>query len=219
MIKIAAISGLIIAGITITIFMGPCDPIENIKPPPFNSPRGENHPRGNPLDWIKERKCGLPKPSGSSKETEASPSAEPSDSSTPKAPISPSSAKKSTSNTSTIIGRMSGPIGATEVTILPQPGVKLSDYAPLKAEVIVGNKLVWQATINKSDCKETASFPGCNIPGYKYSSDWDGLTFDMKVYDKDNILRASFYKKTSTPWKPSCSGSDCPPPFIKAPLP
>lgn len=130
-----------------------------------------------------------------------------------------SSAKKSTSSTSTIIGYMSSPIGTTEVTILPQPGVKLSDYTPLKAEVIVGNKLVWQATINKSDCKETKSFPGCNVPGYKYDSAWDGLTFDMKVYDKDSILRASFSKKTSTPWRPSCTGSDCPAPFIQAPLP
>lgn len=130
-----------------------------------------------------------------------------------------SSAKKSTSSAGTIIGYMSSPIGTTEVTILPQPGVTLSDYAPLKAEVKVGNKLVWQATINKSDCKESKSFPGCNIPGYKYNSEWDGLTFDMRVYDKNGIQRASFYKKVSAPWRPSCTGSSCPSPFISKPLP
>lgn len=129
-----------------------------------------------------------------------------------------SSLKKATSSTS-IIGYLSSPIGATEVTVLPQPGVKLSDYAPLSVEVSVGNKLVWYTTINKSDCKETASFPGCNVPGYKYNSEWSGLTFDMKVYDKDGKLRASFYKKVSTPWRPSCSGSNCPPPFVAAPKP
>lgn len=162
------------------------------------------------VNQAKPGKDGSPCSGDSDKSTSSTPSS---------APKTTTPAKTSTSSTSTIIGYMSSPIGTTEVTVLPKPGVKLSDYAPLKVEVIVGNKLVWQTTINKSDCKETKSFPGCNVPGYKYSSDWDSLTFDMKVYDKDGIQRASFYKKVSTPWRPSCTGSDCPPPFIQAPLP
>lgn len=128
------------------------------------------------------------------------------------------SVKKSTGNSSTILGTLSGIVGTTEVTVLPHPGVKLSDFAPLRVEVKVGGKLVWSTVIIKSDCKETAAFPGCNIPGYEYRPGWNGQSIEMKIYDKDGILRASTHKKAATPWKPSCSGSDCPPPFAQ-PLP
>lgn len=133
-------------------------------------------------------------------------------------PSPTSSLKKSSSNTQTI-GYFSGIVGTTEVTLLPHPGITVSDYTPLKVEVKASGKLIWQTTINKSDCKETPGFPGCNVPGYKYNSDWDGLSLEMKAYDQDGILRASSYTKSSTPWRPSCTGSDCPPPFIQAPLP
>lgn len=97
-------------------------------------------------------------------------------------------------------------------------GVKWSYYTPLRVELKVGNKLVWQSTINNSSCNDDMSEASCSIDGYKYNSAWDGYTFDMKVYDKDGKLRASFLRKSSS-WRPSCTGSDCPPPFIKAPLP
>ena len=61
------------------------------------------------------------------------------------------------------------------------------------------------------------SAASCSIEGYKYNSAWDGYTFEMNVYDKNNKLRAHFLRKPSA-WKPSCSGSDCPPPFAQ-PLP
>lgn len=97
-------------------------------------------------------------------------------------------------------------------------GVKWSYYTPLKVELKVGNKLVWQSTINNSSCNDEMSEASCSIDGYKYDPAWDGYTFFMDIYDKNGKLRAHFARKPSQ-WKPSCSGSDCPPPFIQAPLP
>lgn len=97
-------------------------------------------------------------------------------------------------------------------------GVKWGYYTPLKVELKVGNKLVWQTTITSGSCNDEMSEASCSIDGYKYDSAWDGYTFDMKVYDKDGKLRASFLRKPSA-WRPSCTGADCPPPFIAAPKP
>lgn len=97
-------------------------------------------------------------------------------------------------------------------------GVKWSYYTPLKVEVIVGNKLVWQGTLSSSNCNDEMSEASCSIDGYKYNSAWDPYSFEMNVYDKDGQLRAHFVPKKA-PWRPSCSGVSCPSPFISAPKP
>lgn len=201
MIKVAAISGLIVAGITITIFMapsGPCDPVENLKVPSLRSPRGDGVVMTDPLEWIKERKCGLFNPSDSSKETQASPSAEPTeDSSTGsdvnktklKAAFTKGSLRKSTKIE--IRGNVS-----VEIKKDGTSSENLFDWLPIKVVLKAGSQKVWEAEVTKeSGCREYFHNQYCTLVDYKYDPAWDGKKLYLYAYDKNGAWLAFHYEE------------------------
>mgnify|MGYP001561266387 CR=1 FL=1 len=206
MVKILAASGLIVAGITITIFMapsGPCDPIKNPKPPPFSSPRGEGFgldrsSGGGNLDWLKDIKCGLFNPSDSSKETQASPSAEPTeDSSTGsgvsktrlKAAFTKGSLRKSTKIE--IRGNVS-----VEIKKDGTSSENLFDWLPIKVVLKAGSQKVWEAEVTKeSGCREYFHNQYCTLVDYKYDPAWDGKKLYLYAYDKNGEWLAFYYEE------------------------
>ena len=208
MIKIAAISGLIIAGITISIFMapqGPCDPLKNPKVPNFNSPRGEGviDRTKSPLEWVRDIKCGLSNPSNSSKETQASPSASLTPSPASTSSEKPGSIKKTLKAKFSTNGslRKSSKIeirGNVTIEIKKDgtPSENLFDWLPIKVVFKAGNKQVWETEVTKeSGCREYFHNQSCALPNFKYDLAWDGKKLYLYAYDKNGEWLAFYYEE------------------------
>lgn len=91
---------------------------------------------------------------------------------------------------------------------------------PYNFDLKIDNKIVWQGTINESDCNHGQEYTSCVLAGYSYNTQWDGHTLDLNVYDKNGKRLAGYsWKSSGSSWKPSsCTSSNCPPPFAQ-PLP
>ncbi|MBI4004591.1 hypothetical protein HY358_00475 [Candidatus Roizmanbacteria bacterium] len=220
MIKIAAISGLVIAGITVIIFMsrgGPCDTIVNPNPPPFSSDRGEGVPNSGSgagfgagfLDYVREIQCGLTKKSsGSSQEAQSSPSA----SQTPEDTNPPSeksgSGKKTLKAIFSLGNKRGGSLrNASKIEIKgnvvveikkdgTSTGENLFDWLPVKVVLKAGNQKVWETEVTKdSGCRELFHNQYCTLPNFKYDSAWDGKRLFMYAYDKNGEWLAFHYEE------------------------
>lgn len=188
MVKIAAISGLIIAGATIAIFMAPnglCDDPSKLPEP--NAPlsgRGGASVISDPLDWIKERKCGLTKPYDSSKKVQSNPS-------TSLTPSVDSKDLAPSSSISTIFRFNSHDESrATELKLeslvyKDHPVKKFNPYLPIKVDLETDGNIVWQGVITASDCHDKEKVPYCEVKGYVNNRAWwkDGLK--LRAYDKN----------------------------------
>lgn len=208
MIIIAAISGLIIAGITITIFMapaGPCDPVKNLEPPPFVSPRGAGLPKGA-SDWVKDLRCGLFNPPKISQKTQSSQSAS-------IAPTTADSSPDSSTNKTRLKaafsfdGKREGSLRkSSNIEIRGNVAVEIKedgtstenlfDWLPIKLVLKAGTRAVWQAEITKeSGCREYLHTQRCSLTGYKYDSSWDGQKLYLYAYDKNGRWLAFHYEE------------------------
>lgn len=91
---------------------------------------------------------------------------------------------------------------------------------PYTFDLKIDGNIVWQGTISESDCSQGQEFTSCVLSGYKYNTEWNNHAFDLNVYNAVGKRLAGYNRKSSgSTWRPSCSGSNCPPPFIQAPLP
>lgn len=207
MIKIAAISGLIIAGITISIFMvgggGPCDPILNPEPPPFSSSRGEGVPIKKDsgfLDYVREIQCDLFRRPNSQKPPDAN-----SSSATPEGK---SGSKKTLKAIFVFEDKPKGSLRKSSrveikgnVTIEikkdgTSTGENLFDWLPVKVVLQTGNKTVWETQVTKeSGCRELFHNQYCTLPNFKYDSAWDGKQLYMYAYDRNGEWLAFHYEE------------------------
>lgn len=193
MIKIAAISGFIIAGIAITIFMapqGPCDPIVNPKPPPFSSSRGDEIKK-SPLDWVGDIKCSFPKPPGSSKKTDSSPLAS----------LSPSVDSKGSEQSSSLSAifkfnsrdesRATG-LNLEAFVYKDYPVKKFNPYLPIKIDFETDGKVVWKGEVTAGNCHDNEKVPYCEVKGYVTDPNWWKGTVKLRAYDVNGKRVASF---------------------------
>lgn len=193
MIKIAAISGFIIAGIAITIFMyggGPCDLTRTPEPPIFTSPKGKGIEKG-PLDWVRDIKCSFPKPPGSSKETDSSPSAS----------LSPSVNSKGSEQSSSLSAifkfnsrdesRATG-LNLEAFVYKDYPVKKFNPYLPIKIDFETDGKVVWKGEVTAGNCHDGEKVPYCEVKGYVTDPNWWKGTVKLRAHDVNGKRVASF---------------------------
>lgn len=91
---------------------------------------------------------------------------------------------------------------------------------PYTFDLKVDGKVALQGTISESDCTKGQEFTSCVLAGFKFDPSWNNNNYELTVYDKTGKRQAGYGRKASSgsSWRPSCTGSDCPPPFAQ-PLP
>lgn len=187
MIKVVAIFGLIVAGVTITIFMapaGPCDPVNNSKPPEFKSPKGAGLPDRNGLeDWGRKFKCILTKPLGSQTQSESSPSGS----------LEPGLSQVKDSQLGSSLSAIfkfnsRDESRATQLKLesfkyKDNPAKKFNPYLPIKIELESAGKLVWQGEVSASDCNDELEIPVCEVNDYVSNQSWWKQGVKLRAYD------------------------------------
>lgn len=184
MIKILAISGIVISAITISIFMmqGPCDPY---KPPPPMPVRKEQM-TATP-QWMKDFYCRIQNLPESSPKPSLSPASSPS--SSPSADLSNS---KPSSSLSAIFkfnsrdeSRATG-LKLESFVYKDHPVKKFNPFLPIKIVLESSGNILWKSVIGVEDCHDDEKIPYCKATSFKNNPAWWKGSFTLTAYDKDD---------------------------------
>ena len=180
MIKILAISGIVITAITITIFMaqGPCD---LYRPPPQPVVPKKDQPISK---LFKDFSCTIQDLLSISQKD---PSATSSASLTPKVEHN-----KQHSNISAILkfnsrdeARATG-LRIESFVYKDHPVKKFNPFLPIKVELESGGNILWQGVIDQKDCNDNAEIPYCEMTSFKNNPAWWKGSLTLTAYDKDD---------------------------------